>query len=89
MATPGSKAEDAATSEECPLVLSTMQNAPIDTGGKRTHPGWPQEGDVLPLVHEPQLGQLRELLLIDRGLKAEVKVGQALREGEAGQSDGV
>jgi hypothetical protein len=51
------------------------------------HPGWPQEDHVLPLVDEPQLGQLLELSLIDRGLEAEVKIGQGLREGEMRQAD--
>jgi hypothetical protein len=51
------------------------------------HPRRPQEDDIFSLVDEVQFGQFPDLLRVNRGLEAEVKVGQGLREGEVGQAD--
>jgi hypothetical protein len=49
-------------------------------------PGRSQEDHVLSVGQEAERGQLLDLLAVNRGLEAEVEVGQGLDESEVGQT---
>ncbi len=49
------------------------------------HAGRPEEDDVLGALDEAQAGELAHLFAVDRGLKVEVELIQALEPGQAGQ----